>query len=133
MSINSAVYKIRREPASSKGGKTVHRLRFILRSYNPDSLEELCENLVKLATVAIGPHSISGPIRLPTKKKVYCVLTSPHVNKTSRNHFEIRTHKRILDIKNPHLNFYKHVVNLPIDPGVDVTLKKMILNKDTRS
>ena len=61
-----------------------------------------------------------GPIPLPTKIRRYCVLTSPHVNKDAREHFEIRTHKRIIDVYQPTDATLENLRNLDISAGVDV-------------
>ena len=59
----------------------------------------MCTEIVD-AVKACGIEAV-GPIPLPTKLRRYCVLTSPHVNKEARDHFEIRTHKRIIDVYKP--------------------------------
>ena len=64
-----------------------------------------------------------GPIPLPTKKRIYCVLRSPHVNKDSREHFEIRVHKRILDIYPSTINTAHSLININLPSGVTTTIK----------
>lgn len=68
------------------------KLRVRMRGYDIRILESACEQVVDIA--ALTGAKAAGPVRLPTKKKVYCVLRSPHVNKDAREHFEIRTHHR---------------------------------------
>lgn len=103
----------------------ITRLRFILRSYSLVPLEDLCTRLLNTAIEVIGFFFVVGPIRLPTKIQKWCVLSSPHVNKTSRDQFEIRTHKRIIDIIHPTLHFYKAVVNVSTNPGIDIKVVRI--------
>ncbi|EFJ41678.1 plastid/chloroplast ribosomal protein S10 [Volvox carteri f. nagariensis] len=80
-------------PASDKV-----RLRIRMRSYEVKLLED-CIAQIQTVADATGA-AFKGPVMLPTKKRVYCVLRSPHVNKDAREHFEIRTHHRLVDLKN---------------------------------
>ena len=66
---------------------------------------------------------VSGPIPLPTEKSVYTILRSPHVNKDSREQFEMRTHKRLLDIVNPTAQTIDELKKLNLPAGVDSTIK----------
>ena len=74
------------------------------------------------AVKASGIEAI-GPIPLPTKLRRYCILTSPHVNKDAREHFEIRTHKRIIDVYKPLDTTLENLRKLDISAGVDVEVK----------
>ncbi|GLC63409.1 ATP-citrate lyase beta-subunit [Pleodorina starrii] len=74
------------------------RLRIRMRSYEVKLLED-CIAQIQTVADATGA-AFKGPVMLPTKKRVYCVLRSPHVNKDAREHFEIRTHHRLVDLKN---------------------------------
>jgi small subunit ribosomal protein S10 len=74
------------------------KLRIRMRGYNIGILQDAAEQVCEIAA-ATGAR-IHGPVYLPTKKKVYCVLRSPHVNKDSREHFEIRVHHRLVDLSN---------------------------------
>ncbi len=71
-------------------------IRIKLSSYDPRLIDKTAERIIK----AVKPTEaiVSGPIPLPTKKKIYTVLRSPHVNKKSREQFEQREHKRLIDI-----------------------------------
>ena len=62
-------------------------------------LDDSCQRI--LETVRSTGTEVVGPIPLPTRRRIYCVLRSPHVNKDAREHFEIRTHKRIIDVYRP--------------------------------
>ncbi|GJX30768.1 30S ribosomal protein S10, chloroplastic [Tanacetum coccineum] len=64
-----------------------------------------------------------GPVPLPTKKRIYCVLKSPHVHKDARFHFEIRTHQRLIDILHPTAQTIDSLMQLDLPAGVDVEVK----------
>ena len=72
------------------------KIRIRLESFNHELLASSCEKIVK--TLQNTSLSSIGVVSLPTRKRIYCVLRSPHVDKDSREHFEIRIHKRILEI-----------------------------------
>ena len=72
------------------------KIRVKLESFNHELLDSSCNKMISILQ-NIQLQSV-GLIKLPTKKRVYCVLRSPHVDKDSREHFEIRVHKRILEI-----------------------------------
>jgi small subunit ribosomal protein S10 len=76
--------------------KTNSKIRVRLESFNHELLASSCQKIVNL----LQNTSLSsiGVVALPTRKRIYCVLRSPHVDKDSREHFEIRIHKRILEI-----------------------------------
>ena len=76
--------------------KTNEKIRVRLESFNHELLTSSCKKLIEL----IQTHDVNkfSMVSLPTDKRIYCVLRSPHVNKDSREHFEIRIHKRILEI-----------------------------------
>jgi small subunit ribosomal protein S10 len=76
--------------------KTNAKIRVRLESFNHELLVSSCQKIVTILQNA--PLSSIGVITLPTRKRIYCVLRSPHVDKDSREHFEIRIHKRILEI-----------------------------------
>jgi small subunit ribosomal protein S10 len=76
--------------------KTNAKIRVRLESFNHELLVSSCQKIVKI--LENTQLNYIGVIPLPTRKRIYCVLRSPHVNKDSREHFEIRTHKRILEI-----------------------------------
>jgi len=72
------------------------KIRVRLESFNYELLNSSCNKMMNLLQ-NIELNSV-GIVKLPTKKRIYCVLRSPHVDKDSREHFEVRTHKRILEI-----------------------------------
>nr|YP_009497137.1 ribosomal protein S10 [Psammoneis obaidii]AWT39850.1 ribosomal protein S10 [Psammoneis obaidii] len=76
--------------------KTSTKIRVRLESFDHDILKTSCQKIITtLQNTSLGSIGI---IPLPTHKRIYCVLRSPHVDKDSREHFEVRIHKRILDI-----------------------------------
>jgi len=76
--------------------KKLEKIRISIHGFNSKILNVCC---YKINKVGVETNSIlNGPIFLPTRRRIYCVLRSPHVDKDSREHFEIRTHKRIFDI-----------------------------------
>jgi small subunit ribosomal protein S10 len=99
----------------------LQKLRISLKAYESSLLDTSCTKIVD-AVKASGLDAI-GPIPLPTKRRRYCVLTSPHVNKDAREHFEIRTHKRIIDVYSPTDTTLANLRNLDISAGVDIEVK----------
>ena len=97
------------------------KIRVRLESFNHELLTESCNKIIENAKAI--ESNIVGPIPLPTDKRIYCVLRSPHVNKDAREHFEIRTHKRIIDIYQPTETTFESLRNLDLSPGVDVEVK----------
>ncbi len=97
------------------------RVRIKLKAYDSRLLDHSVKELVDTAKRA-GAR-IVGPIPLPTKINKYCVLRSPHVDKKSREQFEIRTHKRLLDILEPSQHAIDALMRLDLPAGVDVEIK----------
>ena len=97
------------------------KLRISLKAYESNLLDNSCTKILD-AVKSSGIDPV-GPIPLPTKTRRYCVLTSPHVNKDAREHFEIRTHKRIIDVYKPTDSTLENLRNLDISAGVDVEIK----------
>ena len=97
------------------------KLRIGLKAYDSGILDESCSKIIEVINTS-GTQAV-GPIPLPTKRRIYCVLRSPHVNKDSREHFEIRTHKRIIDILKPSEQTMENLRNLYISAGVDIEIK----------
>ena len=97
------------------------KIRIKLKSYDHNLVDKSAEKIVK-AVKATGAI-VSGPIPLPTEKEKYTVLRSPHVNKKSREQFEIRTHRRLLDIVEPTPQTVDALMKLDLASGVDVEIK----------
>ena len=97
------------------------RIRIRLKAYDYRILDQSTGEIVD--TARRTGAQIAGPIPLPTVKNKYCVLRSPHVDKKSREQFEIRTHKRLLDILEPTQQTVDALMKLELPAGVDVEIK----------
>nr|YP_010902543.1 ribosomal protein S10 [Hypnea nidifica]WCH54398.1 ribosomal protein S10 [Hypnea nidifica] len=98
-----------------------NKIRIKLRSYTHYLLTESCKTIINTAKTTNTKSS--GTITLPTKRKIYCVLRSPHVDKDSREHFEIKSHTRIIDIYEPSSQTIDYLMKLNIPAGVDIEIK----------
>ncbi|MCD8204103.1 MAG: 30S ribosomal protein S10 [Coprobacillus sp.] len=96
-------------------------IRVRLKAYDHVLIDASCERIVDAAKKTGA--TVKGPIPLPTEKQVYTILRSPHVFKDSREQFEIRTHKRIIDIYNPKKETVDALKNLDLPAGVDIEIK----------
>ena len=96
-------------------------IRISLRAYDRILLDKSTDKIVKTAksTGAI----ISGPIPLPTKRSIYTVLRSPHVDKKSREQFQTKIHKRMIDIINSTPKTVESLMKLDLPAGVDIEIK----------
>jgi len=97
------------------------KIRIRLKAYDNKLLDQSALEIVETAKET-GAR-VAGPIPLPTVINKYCVLRSPHVNKKSREQFEIRTHKRLLDILEPTQQTVDSLMKLDLAAGVDVEIK----------
>ncbi len=97
------------------------RIRIRLRACDHRILDTSVGKIVETArrTGAV----ISGPVLLPTHIRKYCVLRSPHVDKKSREHFEMRVHKRLIELKSPTQRTVDELMKLDLPAGVDVEIK----------
>jgi len=98
-----------------------NKIRIKLQAYDHKLLTLSCEKIVH--TINRTNAKTIGPIPLPTKRKIYCVLKSPHVDKNSREHFEIRSHSKIIDIYEPSSKTIDSLMKLNISAGVDIEVK----------
>jgi small subunit ribosomal protein S10 len=98
-----------------------NRIRIRLRAYDARLLDRSTQEITE--TVRRSGAQVAGPIPLPTRISRYTVLRSPHVNKKSREQFEIRTHKRLLDIVEPSQQMLDALMKLELAAGVDVEIK----------
>jgi small subunit ribosomal protein S10 len=97
--------------------KSNEKIRVRLESFNHELLNTSCQKIIEI-TQNNNINNI-GVVSLPTDKRIYCVLRSPHVNKDSREHFEIRIHKRILEIYyDSSTNIFDLLVKSDLPPGV---------------
>ncbi|HPW45381.1 MAG TPA: 30S ribosomal protein S10 [bacterium] len=97
------------------------KIRIRLKAYDHKLLDQSAHEIV--GTVQRTGAHIAGPIPLPTKIEKYCVLRSPHVDKRSQEQFEIRTHKRLIDILEPTQQTVDSLMKLELSSGVDVEIK----------
>ena len=100
---------------------TNEKIRIRLRAYDHRILDQSATEIVDTAR-RTGAR-VAGPIPLPTVRSVYTVNRSPHVDKKSREQFEIRTHKRLLDIIEPTQQTLDALMKLDLSSGVDVEIK----------
>ena len=97
------------------------KIRIKLKAYDHRVLDQSTQEIVD--TAKRTGATVAGPIPLPTIKNKWTVLRSPHVDKKSREQFEIRTHKRILDILEPTPQTIDQLMKLDLSAGVDVNIK----------
>jgi small subunit ribosomal protein S10 len=101
---------------------TQNKIRIRLKAYDHSAIETAAKEIVETATRTGA--TVSGPVPLPTEKNVYCVIRSPFKDKDSREHFEIRTHKRLIDIHQPTpktVDSLQRLDHLPA--GVDIEIR----------
>jgi len=97
------------------------RIRVRLKSYDHRVIDQSCREIIEVA-LSTGAK-VAGPILLPTKTERITVNTSPHTDKDAREQFEIRTHKRFIDIVEPTEKTIDQLMHLELPAGVDVELK----------
>jgi len=100
---------------------TSQKIRIRLKSYDHRLLDQSAKRIVETAKKTGA--KVSGPVPLPMEKEIFTVLRSPHVNKDSREQFERRTHKRLIDIVNPTPKTIDSLMHLDLPSGVDIVLK----------
>ena len=107
------------------GGKTRmsknQKIRIRLKSYDHRMLDQSAEKIVE--TAKSTGASVAGPIPLPTEKQIITILRAVHKYKDSREQFEIRTHKRLIDISNPSPKTVDSLMRLDLPAGVDIEIK----------
>jgi small subunit ribosomal protein S10 len=96
-------------------------IRIKLRAYDHNLLDSSAERIVE--TVKRTDTKVSGPIPLPTEREIITILRSPHKHKDSREQFELRTHKRLIDIYNPTAKTVDSLTKLNLPAGVDIKIK----------
>jgi len=97
------------------------KIRIRLKGFDHRLLDRSVKDIAE--TAKRTGAKVIGPIPLPTRINKYCVLRSPHVDKKSREQFEIRTHKRLMDIVEPSQNTVDALMKLDLPAGVDVEIK----------
>ena len=97
------------------------KIRIILKAFEHRILDQSAGQIVEAAE-RTGAR-VSGPVPLPTSKKRFCVIRSPHIDKDSREHFEIRTHNRLIEILEPTSKTIDQLTRLNVPAGVDIQIK----------
>ncbi len=97
------------------------KIRIKLKAYDHKILDQSAEKIVD--TVKRTGARISGPVPLPIDRNIYCVIRSPHIDKESMEHFELRTHKRLIDILEPTPKTVDALMHLDLPAGVDIEIK----------
>jgi small subunit ribosomal protein S10 len=100
---------------------TQQKIRIRLKAYDHEVIDQSARKIVDQA-VRTGAK-VAGPVPLPTERTVYCVIRSPHKDKDSREHFEMRTHKRLIDILDPTPKTVDSLMRLDLPAGVDIEIK----------
>jgi len=98
-----------------------NKIRVKIGGYDHSLVEIACGKIVDTATK--NGAKISGPVPMPTTREIVCVIRSPHKYKDSREQFEIRTHKRLIDIYNPNSRLIEMLTKLEMPAGVDIQIK----------
>ena len=99
----------------------MQKMRIRLKAYDHTVIDQAAEKIVE--TAKRTGAEVSGPIPLPTDKKVVTILRAVHKYKDSREQFECRTHKRLIDIKNPAQKTVEALMNLDLPAGVEIEIK----------
>ena len=97
------------------------KIRIKLKAYEHNLIDQSSERIVE--TAKRTGAKVSGPIPLPTERNLYCVVRGPHVDKDSREQFEMRTHKRLIDIHNPNPRTVDAMMKLDLPAGVEIEIK----------
>jgi len=100
---------------------SIPKVRIVVKSFDYTVIDEAARSIVE--TAERNGSLVSGPVPLPTKVKKYTVNRSFFINKDARDQFEIRTHKRLIDIKEPTPKTIESLQNLSLPAGVDVEIK----------
>ena len=98
-----------------------NRIRIKLKAYEASLIDRSAEKIVE--TAKRTGAEVSGPIPLPTEKEVVTIIRAPHKYKDSREQFEMRTHKRLIDILEPTPNTVDSLMRLDLPAGVDIEIK----------
>jgi len=97
------------------------KIRIKLKAYDHASLDHSTDEIVR--TVKRTGARISGPVPLPTRRSIYTVLRSPHIDKKSREQFEMRIHKRLIDIYDSNPQTVDSLMKLDLPAGVDIEIQ----------
>ena len=97
------------------------KMRIILKAFDHRVLDVSAQQI--LETAERTGARVAGPVPMPTTKRMFTVLRSTHVNKDSREYFELRTHKRLIDILEPSSKTIDSLTSLTVPAGVDIAIK----------
>jgi small subunit ribosomal protein S10 len=97
------------------------RIRIKLKAFDHEVVDLSAKRIVD--TVLRSGARVSGPVPLPTKRNIFCVITSPHKDKDAREHFEMRTHRRLIDVVDPTPRTIEDLTRLELPAGVDIEIK----------
>lgn len=107
--------------STTSNQQSVYMIRVRLKSYDHRVIDEASKKIVE--TVLATGAQIKGPTPMPTHKKSFTVLISPHSDKNAQEHYEIRTHKRLIDIVNPTSKTIDSLMHLELPAGVSIQVK----------
>ena len=99
----------------------IKKMRIRLKAYDHVVLEQAASKIVEVAKKT--GSEVSGPIPLPTEKEIVTILRSPHKHKDSREQFEMRTHKRVIDVLSPNQATVDALMSIDMPAGVDIEVK----------
>ena len=102
-------------------GQAAYKIRVRLKAYDHRVIDEAAKKILETA-VATGAQII-GPVPLPTHKRWFTVLTSPNTDKNAQEHYQIKTHKRVIDLINPSSKTIDSLMHLELPAGVDIQVK----------
>jgi small subunit ribosomal protein S10 len=114
---------VKKPRASKKAGESAHRLRIRVRAYEHGVLDQSVKQIID--TAARHSATVIGPVPLPIDIKKYTVNRSAFIDKDSREQFEMRIHKRMIDILNPSAKVIEALTNIDLPSGVSIDVKMM--------
>jgi small subunit ribosomal protein S10 len=117
--VRICLWKVNKEEKNKP--MAMQKIRVKLKAFDHSLLDQAASRIVDAANR--GGCKVSGPIPLPTDKEVVTILRSPHKHKDSREQFEIRTHKRVIDIYSPNAKSVETLMKLDLPAGVDINIK----------
>lgn len=117
--VRISLWKVNKEEKNKP--MAMQKIRVKLKAFDHSLLDQAASRIVDAANR--GGCKVSGPIPLPTDKEVVTILRSPHKHKDSREQFEIRTHKRVIDIYSPNAKSVETLMKLDLPAGVDINIK----------
>jgi small subunit ribosomal protein S10 len=97
------------------------KIRIVLKAFDHRVLDMSAQQILEAAE-RTGAHVV-GPVPMPTSIRRFCVIRSPHIDKNSREHFELRVHKRVIDIVEPTSKTVDSLTRLNVPAGVDIAIK----------